>query len=269
MQDIAGPFRGLLGGILPLYQNTDFAYAIAGWMTLVAAALIVLAVLSHLATAGALALRLRTITSFISFEPKARGAQTGDAHEVQFARRFDDIDAALMKGGFLSGRLAWAWKRYRKTLTRDGAPPIRSTQRPNTFFYSAVRPPTWLGFVANLFVAFGLLATFVGLVAALTFASEGMKAGDVTSMQDAVRDLLAAASSKFVTSIAGVGLSIILRLAEWLLSGDLRRHVDRLSAALELGVRVDPDAHGAALASNIAAILARMNGEPPQQAPPQ
>jgi hypothetical protein len=130
--------------------------------------------------------------------------------------------------------------RYRKTLILGAFPPVRSTQRPHGFVYDVLSPPTWIGFAANIFVAFGLLATFMGLVAALTFAADGIASDNVASMQAALRDLLAAAASKFVTSVAGVGLSLILRLLERLLTVDLRREADRLAKSLESGIRVDP-----------------------------
>jgi hypothetical protein len=133
---------------------------------------------------------------------------------------------------------------------------VRSAQRPHGFVYDVLSAPTWLGFAANIFVAFGLLATFMGLVAALTFAGEGIASDDVSSMQSALRDLLAAAASKFVTSVAGVGLSLVLRLVERLLTVDLRRRADALAMALEAGIRVDPEAQSAALAEEVASLTA-------------
>lgn len=254
MDQLASWGRGLIQSVLPLYRDTNFAYAVASVMAAVAAVLLVLAVLRHLAVVQALLRRRIQITSFIAF--KSGGAvSAADPQEDQFSNRFREIDAAMSKGGLFMSALARAWRRYRKTFTFVNAPPVRSTQRPNRFLYAAAPPPTWLGFSANLFVGFGLLATFLGLVAALTFASEGMESGDTNVMLKSIRDLLGAASSKFVTSIAGVGLSLALNLAERILSADLRRHLDDLSAAIELGVRVDADAHSAAVADRIAHLV--------------
>lgn len=251
MDQLATAGRGLIDGLLPLYRDTNFAYAIATSMALLAAVLATVAILRHVATVTALRARRSQITSFIAFE-SGGGNPAVDAQESQFAHRFREIDAAMQKSGLFMSNLSVAWRRYRKTFTFVNAPPIRSTQRPNRFFYGAAPPPSWLGFSANMFVGFGLLATFLGLVAALTFASEGMRSADSGAMLDALRDLLGAAASKFVTSIAGVGLSILLNILERLLTIDLRRNLDSLSAAIELGVRVDSDAHSAAVAERIA-----------------
>lgn len=247
--------RSLIESVLPLYKNLDFAYLLAGLMAVSAAFLIAVAASVHVLRVAALSDRTRRITGFVSFGSRGAAARDADEREQQFASRFNEIDSSLRSGGPMSGNLVHAWQRYARTLTFVGSPPIRSSQRPNAFFFAATPPPTWLGFAANIFVAFGLLATFLGLVAALTFASQGMTSDDMNAMQHALRDLLSAAASKFVTSIAGVGLSIVLRLVERMLTMDLRGHLDRLSGAIELGIRVDHDAHSAAIVDRISALI--------------
>lgn len=252
LERLADAGRGLVDWVLPLYRNTDFAYGVAATMALVAGVFAAIAILRHVAALLALRDRRRQISSFISFGRTEDGSTTSaDPQEIQFAHRFKEIDAAMQKRGLLTGGLALAWRRYRKTFTFAGAPPIRTTQRPNSFFYGAMPPPSWLGFTANMFVGFGLLATFLGLVAALTFAAEGMRDADSSAMLAALRDLLAAAASKFVTSIAGVGLSILLNVLERVVTASLRRNLDGLSTAVELGLRVDLDAHSAAVAERL------------------
>lgn len=61
----------------------------------------------------------------------------------------------------------------------------------------------------NYFVGVGLLLTFVGLVAALNFAS-GSVGGNIDETLGGLENLLAAATFKFWTSIAGLGASIVL-----------------------------------------------------------
>ncbi len=255
---LSATLRGAIEWVLQLYRDVDFAYGVAAMMVLLALVLVSLAVVTHMLRTNALQRRQRQISSFINFGARAAGRDSGDAKESQFASRFNEIDAEMQRTGGFSGPLALAWRRYRKTLSFVGAPPIRSTQRPAAFFFSAMPPPAWLGFSANLFVAFGLLATFLGLVAALTFASEGMASDDIGAMQLALRDLLNAAASKFVTSIAGVGLSIALRVTERVLTLSLRSRLDQLSNAIEFGIRVDSDAHSAAVAERIAQLVGRI-----------
>lgn len=103
-------------------------------------------------------------------------------------------------------------------------------------------PPTRLELAASTFVGVVLLLTFFGRVAALTFATDGMRDSDSARMLDAIRDLPAAAASKVVTSIAGVGLSVFLYLLERALTSRLRKNLDALSSAVELGIRVETDA---------------------------
>ena len=66
--------------------------------------------------------------------------------------------------------------------------------------------------IPNYFVGIGLLLTFVGLVAALYFANNTVS-GDANEAVDGLRDLLAAATFKFWTSIAGLLSSIVLSIA--------------------------------------------------------
>lgn len=259
MEGLADAGRGLIEGLLPAFRNTDFAYGLAGLMVMASLVIAVIAILRHVAATSALRVRRRQIVGYISLGKSDETGVGADPQEAQFARRFREIDASMQHAGLLSGGLAEAWRRYRKTFVFTGTPPVRSAQRPNAFFYGAVPPPTWLGFAANTFVGFGLLATFLGLVAALTFAAEGMRDSDPGGMLEALRNLLAAAASKFVTSIAGVGLSLLLNLLERLLTADVRRNLDGLSSAVELGIRVDIDAHSAVLAERLSRIADRLD----------
>lgn len=242
--------EGLIESVLPLYRSTEFAYEIAGAMALCAVLLVFGAVVRHAVMARALTGRTRAISGYISFAPSEAG-KGANPREAQFIARFDEIDRAMKRSGVSGKSLGAAWDRFARTLIFDAAPPVQASQHPSTYIYGAAPPPTWLGFAAGLFVAVGLLATFLGLVAALTFATDGLTSNEPAVTQQALVDLLASAASKFITSVAGVGLSIVLRLAERLLTLDLRTRVENLSDALEAGIRVDPDAHSAALAGRI------------------
>ena len=87
--------------------------------------------------------------------------------------------------------------------------------------------------VPNLLVGGGLLFTFVGLVGALYFASRGIAGGDVAQAQHALHELLAAATFKFVTSIAGLGSSLVFSWREKALLYRFQRQLARFCAALE------------------------------------
>ena len=63
--------------------------------------------------------------------------------------------------------------------------------------------------IPNYFVGIGLLLTFVGLVAALNFATTAV-GGDAIQAVKGLKNLLTAATFKFWTSIAGLLASILL-----------------------------------------------------------
>jgi prophage DNA circulation protein len=86
----------------------------------------------------------------------------------------------------------------------------------------------------NLLVGIGLLLTFLGLVSALYFTTDAIKnAADLTASQNALRDLLGAASFKFYTSIAGLGGSIMLTLVLRYGTSKVEARFDDLAFALE------------------------------------
>jgi len=96
---------------------------------------------------------------------------------------------------------------------------IRNTARPQIFFNRHELGLDYRFFtsIPNLAVGLGLLFTFLGLVAALSAAADGIATPDamanggaaITPMRQALEKLLAAASFKFYTSIAGLGVSIV------------------------------------------------------------
>jgi hypothetical protein len=87
--------------------------------------------------------------------------------------------------------------------------------------------------VPNLLVGAGLLFTFLGLVAALYFASRGVAAASVAEPQQALRELLAAATFKFVTSIAGLGSSLVFSWREKALLHRVHRRLAHFCGVLE------------------------------------
>lgn len=87
--------------------------------------------------------------------------------------------------------------------------------------------------VPNLLVGCGLLFTFVGLVGALYFGSRGIGADDIVQAQQALHELLAAATFKFTTSIAGLGSSLVYSWREKALLYRVQYRLARFCAALE------------------------------------
>lgn len=76
----------------------------------------------------------------------------------------------------------------------------------------------------DYFVGSGLVFTFCGLVAGLYFASQGLMTADISLARDSLNKLLSASTFKFLTSIAGVGSSLIMSIA-------FRIGIDRMERA--------------------------------------
>lgn len=131
---------------------------------------------------------------------------------LEFARRFEQIDILLSQSIFGS-----TWNEYRAVLRREGGR-ILYPRPPGEYFGlhalgQAAFPDRLFAAAHGYFIGIGLLLTFVGLVAALKFAAAGVASTDVAVAKQALNALLSAASFKFMTSIAGLGCSLVLSLA--------------------------------------------------------
>ena len=155
--------------------------------------------------------------------------------EVAFARDYETIAKDLKDDPVLGPR----WHEYDDTLVlpRESGRLIRSTTRPAQWFdmsmlrnlgvdlrYHAALP--------NLLVGAGLLFTFLGLSVALSIAG-GVVSGAASERNEALRSLLEAASFKFVTSLAGLGLSLVYALLRKWRMRVVDRALDAFHAALE------------------------------------
>ncbi|MGI9504339.1 MAG: anti-phage ZorAB system protein ZorA [Geminicoccaceae bacterium] len=126
-----------------------------------------------------------------------------------------DLPSAYGELKLSVGRITWlrhAWGEFDETLLKpdNGVDPIKITVRPGDYLSRescGLTFPIWRA-LPNYFVGFGLLFTFLGLVAALYFASAAV-GGDVDSAQRELGNLLSAATFKFLTSIAGLFSSIV------------------------------------------------------------
>jgi hypothetical protein len=143
--------------------------------------------------------------------------------ELAFASNYEEIKRRLLRHPLIGA----AWKEFDDTLLTDkvaSGGPIENTVRPQVLINMGVlrdRLPglKFIGSISGYFVGVGLLLTFIGIVLALSKASEAT--GDnPEAMQGAVGDLLKVASFKFATSIAGLATSIAFALcARWFVIG--------------------------------------------------
>jgi uncharacterized phage infection (PIP) family protein YhgE len=132
---------------------------------------------------------------------------------VTFAASYETVSSALAEDRLLGS----AWRGLRQSLIVPpglGQPVVATTEPRRWFdlgilFRAAGADLRYHSALPGLLVGAGLFVTFLGLAAALSAAGEVVAEGvDQARRNAALRDLLGSASVKFVTSLAGLGLSI-------------------------------------------------------------
>src|SRR5579862_3673902 len=131
---------------------------------------------------------------------------------TDFARSFGDADA-LLEASIVGS----AWSDYRECL-KASHEVVLYPRRPDEYLGlhalpASSYPARFFAATHGYFTGIGLLLTFIGLVAALKFAAAGVASSDLALAKAALNALLAAASFKFMTSIAGLGCSLLLSVA--------------------------------------------------------
>jgi len=186
--------------------------------------------LSAVIVAGAFGLwvvfRLR-LEPVVAAVRRARAVVEEAEGPAAFRARFSRISRQLSEDPVLGE----AWRAFVPTIrpVPGGSEALGYTRRPREQFDHALLVRAvdlrFYESVPNLLVGVGLLFTFLGLVAALHFASRGVAAADVQLAQLSLQELLAAATFKFATSIAGLGSSLVFSWRE-------RAHVHRAQREL-------------------------------------
>ncbi len=92
----------------------------------------------------------------------------------------------------------------------------------------------------NYFVGLGLVMTFLGLIAGLWFASQGMRTADMIEARAALVHLLNSATFKFLTSVAGIAMSLVVSLAFRIAVQSLRGRLDLLCDRIEEAASAPP-----------------------------
>ena len=144
-----------------------------------------------------------------------------------FFQQFEVVSDQFARQPFFAN----SWGEFAKTVIVDGTRRlIRITRRPGEFFRegSLLAPRINLRLYSAMpgyLISLGLFFTFIGLVAAIAIAARGLSnATDVAATQQALVQLLDVASLKFISSVAGISLSIILSfIQKWMLNGVVRR----------------------------------------------
>jgi hypothetical protein len=136
-----------------------------------------------------------------------------DDNPLDFAGRYESVSAELSRDPVLGQE----WRRFRQGLIIPitlGRPIVATTEPQRAFGLSSLlrkagADPRYHAALSGLLVGAGLLVTFLGLAAALSAAGEVVAEGvDQAQRNAALRNLLGAASVKFITSLFGLALSI-------------------------------------------------------------
>jgi ABC-type transporter Mla subunit MlaD len=159
--------------------------------------------------------------------------------EIDFTTKYNQIDEKISSYAYLQH----GWAEFKETLIlpAEGEHPqiIRNTARPAFYLDLDTAESAGLNlkrFQAwpNYFVGFGLLFTFLGLVAAIYFASQGLTdSAEFGKAKEALNGLLSAATFKFLTSIAGVFSSLIVGITYRSSAGVIQQGFSRICTALE------------------------------------
>jgi hypothetical protein len=226
MQESLTYIFSLYHALLVPFGTPDFGPKLATGLLVLA----LFVILIFLSVAVPQSLRLRGALSAIIGRSKD---ETETEKRTTFQTNFDVIDAALLSNKTTSA----VWQEFRQTLRGDQQhATILASTRPNNFFNprSLLVQYDFVRTLPNYFVGLGLLGTFIGLIAALTFATQSLtNAVEPTQIKAALNDLLTTAAAKFYISAAGLVASLILSLLIRLMLKHLHSRVHEINDALQ------------------------------------
>jgi uncharacterized protein YoxC len=165
------------------------------------------------ASGWSLIVKTRRVRQAFAFATRGLG---GASDPSEFTGTYEAASSAIGKNALLGA----GWRGFTNTLIIPTAPnrPIFATADAARWFdvgglyrragcdlrYQAALP--------GLLVGAGLLFTFFGLAVGLAAAGDVVASGNAAGRNQALQDLLGAASVKFITSLVGLGLSIAYAL---------------------------------------------------------
>ncbi|MCO5069991.1 MAG: hypothetical protein M9944_02130 [Rhizobiaceae bacterium] len=137
-----------------------------------------------------------------------------------------------------SDLLARHWRAFRREIAMDAdGAHVRFAEPSERFSLAniriAARSASALRAFAGDFVGIGLVFTFLGLVAGLYFAGRSMLSADLGAAREALIQLLHASTFKFLTSIMGIGMSLILTWANRIFVSHTEQEIDELNLWIE------------------------------------
>jgi hypothetical protein len=176
------------------------------------------------------------------FAPAARALRSTNTDIQRIERISNGVEQVRRLDGIFAANpyLLRDWHNYRLMLL---APPearasMWGAARPERYFRlsSLQRSGVDIALVRSLpnyFVGFGLLFTFMGLVAGLYFASRGLMAADLSAARESLIQLLHTSTFKFSSSVAGLAMSLLFSICGRFMITRLDRQIDDLCHELE------------------------------------
>lgn len=157
-------------------------------------------------------------------------------NSMDMAENFSYVNNAMREVSFVYH----SWRELRKhfVFPEPGTKgPIRSTIGPSEFFNLETAEEGGItikqySHIGDHFVGIGLVLTFLGLVSGIYFASEGL-GGTSEEAKEGLVLLLGAATFKFMTSIAGVGVAVLFSIGYNKIHHNLQMAFIELSTLLE------------------------------------
>ena len=182
MQGMSALNNALTGLLIALFSTKGVALAIAGLILL--AAIIILF--------GVYFSRVVPIR-------KAVTRRIVDFPRTVAPSELEQVSAIMGRPDKQSFNLERAWAAFRSSLTFTPAGELRSGAPAWTVFNIVTSETSVLGWWSNLFVAIGLIFTFLGVVAALSEATSVLGTGSASTaiMQGALSGLLTITATKF------------------------------------------------------------------------
>ena len=143
-----------------------------------------------------------------------------------------------------SGALREAWEEFRATLVEyDGQ--VWRTASAHAFFsvdriLGAYFNLRHIGVTPNTLTGLGILGTFLGLVAGIHLGHKGLLLDRIDQMRASLFDLLAGASTAFLTSVAGLLASLLFGWCSRTKLNEQAQRTSRLANALDAGIGLRP-----------------------------
>ena len=152
------------------------------------------------------------ITPIIRTMKKANSKISEYDGELTFAENYEDFNTWVADVPLLKS----PWQEFTETLILESGEKIKNTDDAETFFNEAtiISPSVNLRFyssLSNIITGTGILGTFIGLVFGVYEAAEKITVTSTNYVppEEAMKGLLTGASLAFMTSISGLGMSII------------------------------------------------------------